>query len=237
MTFTGPVHVLLQAVATKPVVKEIIGNLMFLEVPVADVRDNLRSTLNCGINNRFNVISDASPLDNCRFKYCCMVMNEAGIATNSVTMNLVKRNRRTGKFRFEFRNTPRCGSVMFVRHRYVPLRRRIRPAADTDDSDDSLRSVLSVNHGVAQPAVTAAAVVATAQVIGAVVPQQNAAVDAVILSEITNRVKVTKGGRTTNWCVRDKHGHILKTAGTPAELFMWVYHQFGAHFHTRVSCF
>ena len=82
------------------------------------------------------------------------IMNEAGIATNTVVMHLSKRNRRNRLFRWEGRRDEcRIGSCLFVTKHYVPLRQRRAVDSNSENSDvednvdpKALASMLKVNR-------------------------------------------------------------------------------------------
>jgi hypothetical protein len=203
------------------VLSEMLSQLQVVEVPLQDYFDNLRSSLDCGLKYGVQSVENAKKISFLQSKYISHVMNEAGIATNTVCSLLSKRNRRSGLFFWENkRHVMRIGSTLFVTNKYVPLRKRAR-VMDSKSDDACDLDNLAVTVGASDVSVCESLATAT---------------DDDLMARICLRINISTGGRTTRMIIRSKAGHILKTGKSRYELAKWVQYKYGESYEEHVSC-
>jgi len=204
---------MLHAANVSDEVLRILQPINFTQIPVDDLRANLRSTLDGGLANNFNVIRDSARIGFQHRRFVALAMNEAGIATRSVLQLVVDRNRMTGRFGFELPSKPNCGSMLFVRRRNR-TRRIVSSSSSKEDETPDSPVILPLQN---LPLPNAYANVPTG-------------IDHVIMDAIVRRVKISRGGRGNKLCCRNKRGNILKACATAGDIHKYVYRTFGEAF-------
>ena len=199
---------MLHAANVSDEVLRILQPINFTQIPVDDLRANLRSTLDGGLANKFNVIRDSAQIGFQQRRFVALAMNEAGIATRSVLQLVVDCNRITGRFGFELPSKPNCGSMLFV------WRQNRTGRIDEEDETPDSPVILPLPN---LPLPNAYANIPTG-------------IDHVIMDAIVRRVKISRGGRGNKLCCRNKRGNILKACATAGDIHKYVYRTFGEAF-------
>ena len=198
-----------------------------INVPVIDFSSNLRAWLDRAAGLHLNVGRNNEMLSKVKTMHLKHLMNEAGIATDSVLKNLRPR-RQDGRFWWEVYTMPHASPYVLTEQ---PVGQLGSHGASQGISEAGSRRGGSVEIEVretAQPAST------EGRYLELLLGKDRLE----LMSNIRRRVNISRGTKAGTIAIRNKRGNIVKSmiAGEEIKLFGWVYRRYGADFAQYLSC-